>query len=46
LIPVSDVDEVIARALVRAPQAIEWEEPPEIPPGPPQALPTGASLPH
>src|ERR1700678_3643664 len=31
LIPVSDVDEVIAKALVRAPIAIEWEEPPEIP---------------
>jgi ATP-dependent Lon protease len=46
LIPVSDVDEVIAKALVRPPLAIEWEEPPEIPPVPPQAVPTGASLPH
>ena len=46
LIPVSDVDEVIAKALVRPPVAIEWEEPPEIPPVPPQAQPTGASLPH
>ena len=46
LIPVSDVDEVIAKALVRPPIAIEWEEPPEIPPVPPQAQPAGASLPH
>ena len=46
LIPVSDVDEVIAQALVRPPVAIEWEEPPEIPPVPPQTQPTGASLPH
>ena len=46
LIPVSDVDEVIAKALVRAPQPVEWEEPPEIPPVPPQAQPAGASLPH
>jgi ATP-dependent Lon protease len=45
LIPVSDVDEVIARALVRPPEAIEWEEPPEIPPVPPQAVPAGSSLP-
>src|SRR5580698_7441608 len=46
LIPVSDVDEVIAKALVRAPIAIEWEEPPEIPPVPPQAQQVGASLAH
>ena len=46
LIPVSDVDEVIAKALVRPPVAIEWEEPPEIPPAPPRAQPEGASLPH
>ena len=46
LIPVSDVDEVIAKALVRAPVPIEWEEPPEIPPVPPQAQPSGVSLPH
>ncbi len=46
LIPVSDVDEVIAKALARPPVAIEWEEPPEIPPVPPQAQPSGASLPH
>jgi len=46
LIPVSDVDEVIAKALVRAPVAIEWEEPPEIPPVPPQAQQVGATLAH
>jgi len=46
LIPVSDVDEVIAKALARAPEPIEWEEPPEIPPPPPQAQPSGALLPH
>ena len=46
LIPVSDVDEVIARALVRPPVAIEWEEPPEMPPVPPQAQQVGATLAH
>jgi len=46
LIPVSDVDEVIAKALVRAPVAIEWEEPPEIPPVPPQAQQVGVTLAH
>ena len=29
LIPVADVDEVIAQALARRPEPIEWEEPPE-----------------
>ena len=29
ILPVSHVDEVIAKALVRAPEAIEWEEPEE-----------------
>ncbi|TCZ57176.1 endopeptidase La [Roseicella aquatilis] len=33
IIPVSHVDEVIASALVRKPEAIAWEEPPE-PPAP------------
>jgi ATP-dependent Lon protease len=47
LIPVSDVDEVIARALVRPPVAIEWEEPPdEIPPVPPRTEQIGATLAH
>jgi len=47
LIPVSDVDEVIARALVRAPVAIEWEEPPDIQPVPPQPTgQVGATLAH
>ena len=27
--PVADVDEVIAQALARRPEPIEWEEPPE-----------------
>jgi ATP-dependent Lon protease len=46
LIPVSDVDEVIARALARPPVAIEWEEPPEIPAVPPQVPQVGATLAH
>jgi ATP-dependent Lon protease len=46
LIPVSDVDEVIAKALVRAPEAIEWEEPPDMPPVPPQPQQIGATLAH
>jgi ATP-dependent Lon protease len=47
LIPVSDVDEVIAKALARAPQAIEWEEPPEeMPPVPPQAQQISVPLAH
>ena len=45
LIPVSHVDEVIGQALVRKPEAIEWEEPPE-PIAKPVAEPAGASLPH
>ena len=45
LVPVADVDEVIAQALVRKPEPIEWEEPaePVAPATPPQA---GTSLPH
>ena len=46
LIPVSDVDEVIAKALARPPEAIEWEEPADIPPVPPQAQQTGVPLAH
>jgi ATP-dependent Lon protease len=45
LIPVSDVDEVIAQALARKPEAITWEEPPE-PVAPKPGEPAGASLPH
>jgi ATP-dependent Lon protease len=45
LIPVADVDEVIAQALARRPVAIEWEEPPD-PPVPAPAQPAQASLPH
>jgi ATP-dependent Lon protease len=46
LIPVADVDEVIAQALVRRPEAIEWEEPPETPVPVAPKEPAGASLPH
>jgi len=46
LIPVADVDEVIAQALARRPEAIEWEEPADPPLAPPPAQPVTASLPH
>ena len=39
IIPVADVDEVIAQALARRPEAIEWEEPPEPVAPPPQEQP-------
>ncbi len=46
LIPVADVDEVIAQALARRPIPIEWEEPPD-PPVPAAATQQAtASLPH
>ena len=45
LVPVADVDEVIAQALARRPEAIEWEEPPEPVAPPPQEQPS-VSLPH
>jgi ATP-dependent Lon protease len=45
LIPVADVDEVIAQALSRRPEAITWEEPPE-PVAPAAGAAAGASLPH
>jgi hypothetical protein len=41
-VPVSHVDEVIGRALVRKLEAIEWEEPPEPVTAPPAARPTAA----
>jgi ATP-dependent Lon protease len=46
LVPVSHVDELVAQALVRRPEPISWQEPPE--PLPPAAAtePAGASLPH
>ncbi len=44
IIPVSHVDEVIAQALVRKPEPIEWVEPEEAPVKPPEAA--AASLPH
>ncbi len=46
LIPVADVDEVIAEALARKPEPIEWQEPEEAPPPPPSGQPATASLPH
>jgi ATP-dependent Lon protease len=45
LIPVADVDEVIAQALVRRPEPIEWEEPAE-PVAPAKPAEAAASLPH
>jgi ATP-dependent Lon protease len=45
LIAVSHVDEVIGQALVRRPEAIEWEEPAE-PIAAKAPEPVGASLPH
>jgi ATP-dependent Lon protease len=35
ILPVSHVDEVIGKALVRMPEPITWEEPAEAPPAPP-----------
>ncbi len=46
LIPVADVDEVIAQALARKPEPIEWEEPPETPVPVAAAQQVPASLPH
>jgi ATP-dependent Lon protease len=51
LIPVAHVDEVISHALVRKPEAIEWEEPAEPPATPARpadggAVAPGAVLPH
>jgi ATP-dependent Lon protease len=46
LIPVARVDEVIAQALVRKPEAIEWVEPPEPAVAAPSAVPPSPSLPH
>ena len=44
IVPVGHVDEVIGQALVRKPEAIEWEEPAEPVPAP--LAQVGASLPH
>jgi ATP-dependent Lon protease len=46
LIPVADVDEVIAQALARRPEPIKWEEPPEPALVAPAAQAPAASLPH
>ncbi|MBN8875779.1 MAG: endopeptidase La [Rhodospirillales bacterium] len=45
LIPVSDVDQVIAQALARKPEAIEWEEPDEAVMAS-KTTGAGAALPH
>jgi ATP-dependent Lon protease len=45
IVPVSHVDEVIAQALVRKPEPIEWTEPDDTVP-PPASEAAGASLPH
>ncbi|MBY0335007.1 MAG: endopeptidase La [Acetobacteraceae bacterium] len=37
IFPVSHVDEVIGQALVRQPEAIDWVEPPEVPPAQPES---------
>jgi ATP-dependent Lon protease len=49
LVPVAHVDEVIAQALVRKPEPIEWVEPPEPPDGAavlPSPVPAGVPLSH
>ena len=46
LIPVSDVDEVIAEALARRPEPIEWEEPVDPPVAVAATQQVPASLPH
>jgi ATP-dependent Lon protease len=46
LVPVAHVDDVIAQALARKPEAIEWVEPPETPVAPGGEAVTPASLPH
>jgi ATP-dependent Lon protease len=45
LVPVAHVDDVIAQALVRKPEPIEWEEPPD-PVVAPKTTETGAPLAH
>jgi ATP-dependent Lon protease len=46
LVPVAHVDDVIAQALVRKPEAIEWVEPAEPPVAAAVEPVAGASLPH
>jgi ATP-dependent Lon protease len=46
LVPVAHVDDVIAQALARKPEAIEWVEPPETPVAAPPDATQPASLPH
>jgi ATP-dependent Lon protease len=46
LVPVAHVDDVIAQALARKPEAIEWVEPPETPVAPTGETVKPVSLPH
>jgi ATP-dependent Lon protease len=46
ILPVSHVDEVIGKALVRTPEPITWEEPAETPPAGAGAADGGAVRPH
>jgi ATP-dependent Lon protease len=46
IVPVAHVDEVIAKALVRKPDAIEWVDPSESPVLPATEVPTPVALPH
>ncbi len=49
IIPVSHVDDVLAQALIRKPEPIEWEEPPDdgtVTPDADADQSSGASLPH
>jgi ATP-dependent Lon protease len=44
IVPVSRMEEVLAHALVRQPQAIAWEESAAAPPPPPPADEEGAGI--
>jgi len=46
IVPVAHVDEVIAKALVRKPEAIEWVDPVETPVPPAAAVEATPALPH
>ena len=46
IVPVANVDEVLAQALARRPEPIEWEEPPEPAGAAVRREQTTASLPH
>jgi ATP-dependent Lon protease len=46
IIAVAHVDEVIARSLIKKPEAITWEEPPEAPPATAAVPAQTPALPH